>query len=94
MNSQSTNLTFSKDSTIFNSVNQSSEWALSESAAHHASLDSLVYRVDDVASMLSISQRAAYNLCNRTKDFRVLHIGGSIRVNKQSFDEWFAAAGE
>jgi hypothetical protein len=44
--------------------------------------------------MLSISQRAAYNLCNRTKDFRVLHIGGSIRVNKQSFDEWFAAAGE
>ena len=30
-------------------------------------------------------------LCNTTKDFRVLRIGTSIRVNKQSFDNWFAA---
>ena len=29
-------------------------------------------------------------LCNTTKDFRVLRIGTSIRVNKQSFDNWFA----
>ena len=28
---------------------------------------------------------------NTTKDFRVLRIGTSIRVNKQSFDSWFAA---
>ena len=28
---------------------------------------------------------------NTTKDFRVLRIGTSIRVNKQSFDNWFAA---
>ncbi len=40
---------------------------------------------------LAISPRAAYNLCNTTKDFRVLRIGTSIRVNKQSFDNWFAA---
>ena len=32
------------------------------------------------------------HLCNTTKDFRVLRIGTSIRVNKQSFDNWFAAA--
>ena len=51
----------------------------------------LVYRVDEIAQLLAISPRAAYNLCNTTKDFRVLRIGTSIRVNKQSFDNWFAA---
>jgi len=47
--------------------------------------------VEEIAQLLAISPRAAYNLCNTTKDFRVLHIGTSIRVNKQSFDSWFAA---
>ncbi len=51
----------------------------------------LVYRVEEIAQLLAISPRAAYNLCNTTKDFRVLRIGTSIRVNKQSFDSWFAA---
>ena len=51
----------------------------------------LVYRVEEIAQLLAISPRAAYNLCNTTKDFRVLRIGISIRVNKQSFDNWFAA---
>ena len=50
----------------------------------------LVYRVEEIAQLLAISPRAAYNLCNITKDFRVLRIGTSIRVNKQSFDSWFA----
>ena len=44
-----------------------------------------------LSQLLAISPRAAYNLCNTTKDFRVLRIGTSIRVNKQSFDNWFAA---
>ena len=57
-------------------------------AAKH---EPLVYRVEEIAQLLAISPRAAYNLCNTTKDFRVLHIGTSIRVNKQSFDSWFAA---
>ena len=57
-------------------------------AAKH---DPLVYRVEEIAQLLAISPRAAYNLCNTTKDFRVLRIGTSIRVNKQSFDNWFAA---
>ena len=56
-----------------------------------AKLESLVYRVEEIAQLLAISPRAAYNLCNTTKDFRVLRIGTSIRVNKQSFDSWFAA---
>ena len=51
----------------------------------------LVYRVEEVAQLLAISNRAAYNLCNTTKDFKVMRIGTSIRVSKQSFDDWFAA---
>ena len=31
----------------------------------------LVYTVKEVAQMLAISQRAAYNLCNSTTEFRV-----------------------
>ena len=57
-------------------------------AAKH---EPLVYRVEEIAQLLAISPRAAYNLCNTTKDFRVLRIGTSLRVNKQSFDSWFAA---
>ena len=57
-------------------------------AAKH---EPLVYRVEEIAQLLAISPRAAYNLCNTTKDFRVLRIGTSIRVDKQSFDNWFAA---
>ena len=57
-------------------------------AAKH---EPLVYRVEEIAQLLAISPRAAYNLCNTTKDFRVLRIGTSIWVNKQSFDNWFAA---
>ena len=56
-----------------------------------ARLEPLVYRVEEIAQLLAISSRAAYNLCNTTKDFRVLRIGTSIRVNKLSFDSWFAA---
>ena len=56
-----------------------------------ARLEPLVYRVEEIAQLLAISSRAAYNLCNTTKDFRVLRIGTSIRVNKLSFNSWFAA---
>ena len=56
-----------------------------------AKLVPLVYRVDEIAQLLAISNRAAYNLCNTTKDFKVICLGTSIRVSKQSFDDWFAA---
>ena len=51
----------------------------------------LVYRVEEIAQLLAISNRAAYNLCNTTKDFKVIRLGTSSRVSKQSFDDWFAA---
>ena len=63
----------------------------SSDKAKAATHDALVYKVEEIAQLLAISPRAAYNLCNTTKDFRVLRIGTSIRVNKQSFDNWFAA---
>ena len=34
----------------------------------------------------------AYNLCNSTTEFRVLRVGGSIRIPKDSFDAWLRAA--
>ena len=52
----------------------------------------LVYTVKEVAQMLAISQRAAYNLCNSTTEFRVLRAGGSIRIPKNSFDAWLYRA--
>ena len=52
----------------------------------------LVYTVKEVAQMLAISQRAAYNLCNSTTEFRVLRAGGSIRIPKDSFDAWLYRA--
>ena len=52
----------------------------------------LVYTVKEVAQMLAISLRSAYNLCNSTTEFRVLRVGGSIRVPKDGFDAWLRAA--
>ncbi|MBS6370186.1 MAG: helix-turn-helix domain-containing protein [Faecalibacterium prausnitzii] len=42
--------------------------------------------------MLAISLRSAYNLCNSTTEFRVLRVGGSIRVPKDGFDAWLNRA--
>ena len=52
----------------------------------------LVYTVEEIAQMLSISLRSAYNLCNSTTEFRVLRVGGSIRVPKDGFDAWLNRA--
>ena len=52
----------------------------------------LVYTVEEIAQMLSISLRSAYNLCNSTTEFRVLRAGGSIRIPKDSFDTWLHRA--
>ena len=51
-----------------------------------------VYTVEEIARMLAISLRTAYNLCNNITEFRVLRVGGSIRVPKDSFDAWFYRA--
>ena len=70
------------------SKNPATEPSKQASVTRH---EPLVYRVDEIAQLLAISNRAAYNLCNTTKDFKVIRLGTSIRVSKQSFDDWFAA---
>lgn len=52
----------------------------------------LVYTAEEIARMLAISLRSAYNLCNSTTEFRVLRAGGSIRIPKDSFDAWLYRA--
>ena len=52
----------------------------------------LVYTVEEIARILAISLRSAYNLCNSTTEFRVLRVGGSIRVPKDGFDAWLNRA--
>lgn len=64
----------------------------SSDRAKAATHDALVYKVEEIAQILAISSRAAYNLCKSTKDFKVIRIGKSVRVNKQSFDNWLASA--
>ena len=54
--------------------------------------ETAVYTVEQIARLLAISRRSAYNLCNSTIEFRVLRVGGSIRVPKDSFDAWLYRA--
>ena len=54
--------------------------------------ETAVYTVEQIARLLAISRRSAYNLCNSTAEFRVLRVGGSIRVPKDSFDAWLYRA--
>lgn len=94
MYKQTTSLHDAETFPILDTDNQSSDCRLSDSAKSASDSKARVYKVDDVAVILAISRRAAYNLCNTTKDFKVMHIGGNIRINKESFDEWFVTAGE
>ena len=54
--------------------------------------ETAVYTVEQIARLLAISRRSAYNLCNSTTEFRVLRVGGSIRVPKDNFDAWLYRA--
>lgn len=47
------------------------------------------YTVEEVAEMLDISLRTAYNFCGSTDKFIVKRTGKrGIRINKASFDHW------
>lgn len=89
---QATVLQTQKEENKMEVVTETNSHKCSEQALSKTEVKPLVYRVEEIAAMLAISLRAAYNLCNSTKEFRVLHIGNSIRVSKESFDEWFGRA--
>ena len=48
-----------------------------------------IYTVKEIADILRISERGAYNFVNTTTDFKVFHVGKCIRISKKSFDKWF-----
>ena len=48
------------------------------------------YTVEQVAEILGISVRKAYDVCGQTDDFIVKRLGPRcMRVNRESFDKWF-----
>ena len=55
---------------------------------HSVSSDD-AYTVQEVAQMLKMKERTAYAFCNTTTEFKVKRIGRLLRINKQSFDEWW-----
>ena len=87
-----TNKSLQKDSNPVTTKASKSPAKESSDKAKAATHDALVYKVEEIAQILAISSRAAYNLCKSTKDFKVIRIGKSVRVNKQSFDNWLASA--
>ncbi len=52
------------------------------------------YTADQIADILGVSPRKAYEFCETTTDFRVLRLGKrSLRIHKGSFDQWFNGSG-
>ena len=47
------------------------------------------YTAEQIAIILGISVRKAYLLCEDTRDFKVIRLGRSLRIHKDSFDRWF-----
>lgn len=68
-------------------MNQRTEEAM---AANAVQFDKRTYTVDEIQDILGISRTSAYNLVKK-KVFHSVRIGGSIRISKKSFDEWFCA---
>ncbi len=47
------------------------------------------YTADQVAQILGISLRKAYDLCETTTEFKVMRLGKRcLRIHKESFDLW------
>ena len=48
------------------------------------------YTVEQVAEILGVSVRKAYNVCESTSDIKVMRLGKRcLRIHKESFDKWF-----
>ena len=48
------------------------------------------YTAKGIAEILGVSLRTAYNLCETTKDFKIIRMGRRcLRIHKESFDRWF-----
>jgi len=53
------------------------------------------YTAEQVAKILGVSIRKAYNLCETTTDFKIIRLGKRcLRIHKESFDRWFNESGD
>ena len=53
------------------------------------SIEQMTYTVEEVATMLNMKTRSAYNFCGNTDKFIVKRVGkNGIRVHMASFDSW------
>lgn len=64
---------------------------MEENILQEQGVERKTYSVSEMAKILGISNRSAYNLCKHTSDFRVLRLGRSVRIHKESFDKWFSS---
>ena len=48
------------------------------------------YTAEQVAQILGVSLRKAYDLCESATEFKVIRLGKRcLRIHKESFDKWF-----
>ena len=59
----------------------------SKSCSSPSPRDKKTYSVKEIANILEISKTKAYDLCINP-EFRVIRLGRTIRISKQSFDDW------
>lgn len=55
--------------------------------ANAARFEKRTYTVDEIQDILGISRTSAYNLVN-SNAFRIVRIGGHIRIPCKAFDAW------
>ena len=56
------------------------------------STEKQTYTIKEIAAILGISERTAYHVCSKTKAFKVMRLGRTVRIHKASFDAWFAVS--
>lgn len=83
MTNQKLDKTFEERIAALNKANE--ERGVIYSARTHA--EKRTYTVDEIQDILNISRTSAYNL-TKTGQFRVVKVGGHIRIPCKSFDEW------
>jgi excisionase family DNA binding protein len=54
-------------------------------------MNTQVYTVQDIMSILSISKNMAYKFIRDNPPFKVVKIGELYRINKESFDNWLSS---
>lgn len=59
--------------------------------ANAARFEKRTYTVDEIQDILGISRTSAYNLVN-SNAFRVVRVGGHIRIPCKAFDTWLDGA--